>query len=402
MKKQTQSGPALRTAAFLAVLLLSTAACRHDPLPRDIAPALEAVRQEYAPDKRVALFNVSARATAEGVVLEGETNLPAAREELLRRLEAAGQPVIDRIAVLPASGSAGATFGIVRLSACNIRSQPRHSGELSTQATLGTPLRVYKEEEGWFLVQTPDGYLGWLDPGGFQAMDEEAYREWQDAEKVVFLPDFGFSFSGPDPQALPVSDLLAGNILLLHGWEGDYARVGYPDGREAFLPAAQLLPYGEWLASRQPEAEPILATARDFLGRPYLWGGTSGKGVDCSGFTKSVFYLNGLLLPRDASQQVHVGVDVPTDSTFATLQAGDLLFFGRPATQEQPEKIVHVAIYLGDGKIIHASGIVCIESLRPGDPDFNRYRYDTFVRARRMLEGIGENGVYRLADTEYY
>jgi len=394
-----------RKCSLLAIVLLTVlwiTACSHDPLPPQVEPAIAAVRKAYAPDKRVALFDVEAVATAEGVILEGATNLLEAKTELLRRLKADGRAVIDRITLLPEAALEGAIYGVVRLSACNIRSEPRHSAELATQAMLGTPLRVFRERDGWFLVQTPDGYLGWLDPGGFQAMDEDVFAEWSASEKVVFVPDFGFSLAGPKPDAIPVSDLLAGNLLRFLDREGDYVRVGYPDGREAYIPGAEVQLYGEWLASRRPEAEPILATAHTFLGRPYLWGGTSGKGVDCSGFTKSVFYLNGLLLPRDASQQVHVGMEVPTDSSFASLQPADLLFFGRRATDEQPEKIVHVAIYLGDGKIIHSSGTVRIESLRPGDPDFNEYRYDTFVRARRMLENIGDNGVLRLADTAYY
>lgn len=388
------------TITWLALLLL--AACQQETVPEAVLTAIEEVRREYAPDKRVARFMVQAEVRPNGVMLTGETDMEAAKADLLERLEAEGISPVDEIELLPSKSLDGYIYGVVRLSACNIRSEPRHSAELSTQATLGTLLRVHKEEDGWFLVQTPDDYFGWLDAGGFAPMTAAEYEDWTAADKVVYLPDFGFSLSRPDAAAPPVSDLLAGNILRLSAVEDSYAHIGYPDGREAFVPVADVMNYDRWLASREPVAENILTTARTFLGRPYLWGGTSGKGVDCSGFTKTVFYLNGLLLPRDASQQVHTGVDIPTDTTFANLQPGDLLFFGRKATEAQPERIVHVAIYMGDGRIIHSAGTVKINSLRRGDPDFNEYRFETFVRAKRLLSNIGENGVQRLEETVYY
>ncbi len=385
---------------LLTVLLLS---CRQqETLPPEVESILEKIRQAHAPDKRVALFDISADREAGQVVLNGETNLPEAMRALEDSLREAGFSPDNRIRLLPDSGLEGRTYGVVNLSACNIRSEPRHSAELSTQATLGTPLRVYKKSDGWYLVQTPDDYLGWLDPGGFVSMTEAAYREWQQAEKVVYLPDNGFSLAGPASGQQRVSDLLAGNILAYLGSEGGFSKLQYPDGREAYVPDEEVMNYELWLASRTPDTETIIETAFRFMGRPYLWGGTSGKGVDCSGFTKTVFYLNGLLLPRDASQQVHVGVPVETDTTLAGLQPGDLLFFGRKASEEKAEKITHVAIYLGDGKIIHSSGIVKVESLRRTDPDFTEHRLNSLVRARRMLQKPEENGVPPLKEVPLY
>ena len=86
----------------------------------------------------------------------------------------------------------------------------------------------------------------------------------------------------------------------------------------------------------------------------------------------------------------------------AGLQPGDLLFFGRKATGEQPEKITHVAIYLGDGKIIHASGRVQVESLKRGAPDFTEYRLKSLVCARRMLQAPEQNGILPLSKVPLY
>jgi cell wall-associated NlpC family hydrolase len=168
------------------------------------------------------------------------------------------------------------------------------------------------------------------------------------------------------------------------------------------IDADAIISYEDFLQPKAPLADHIIRTSMQMLGRPYLWGGTSGKAMDCSGFTKTVFYLNGLELPRDASQQVRVGLDVESDQSLKNLKRGDFLFFGSPSTPDKKERITHVAIYMGDGKIIHASDRVQIESLRPEDPDFAPERLSTLVRARRMLEGIGENGVRPLSEHAWY
>ncbi len=393
--------------ARLIILLLSVffliSSCQDQAVSPRVVEVIDSTAEEFAPDGRVARFDVEAVARPEGLTLTGESNLPAARDALLARLQEEGYSPIDSIRLLPdKAGLEGRVRGIVRLSVCNIRSRPGHSAELSTQATLGTPLRVHKRDGDWYLVQTPDDYFGWLDAGGFVPMDEPSFSRWVNAERVVFLPDFGFSYVAPGEEAHPVSDLVAGNILQRLGTSGDWVHVGYPDGREAYVHSGEVLGYAAWLASRDPQASSILATARSFLGRPYLWGGTSGKGVDCSGFTKTVFYQHGLLLPRDASQQVRVGVPVETDSTWQNLRPGDLLFFGRKAEEGSPERIVHVALYEGDGRIIHSAGTVKENSLRPGDPDFNAYRFQTFVRARRVLDDPASHGVIPLDELEDY
>ncbi len=351
--------------------------------PEALRTLLDEVQQRHAPDRRVALLQLETRWEDGHWIVSGETNLPEAQAELQSALQQFGAQ--SEIRLLPDSTLEGQHHGIVRLSACNIRSEPRHSGELSTQALLGTPLKVYKKKDGWYLVQTPDGYLGWLDEGGFVPMDESAFEAWLDAPKAIFLSDFGFAYAKADENAEITTDLLAGNLLILEQRQGSFTKIQLPDGRPGFVPTEELLSYSEWLDKRQASADEILKSAKRFLGRPYLWGGTSGKGVDCSGFTKTVFFLHGMMLPRDASQQVAVGAAVPAEEDLSSLQPGDLLYFGRAASAGENEKVTHVALYMGDGKIIHATGNVKIESLRPEDPDFAKDRLMTFLRARRLL-----------------
>ncbi len=389
---------------LLSVLLVACQPVTEPDLPSGVTALVDTIRQEVAPDKRVALFQPEVRPGKDDqLILTGKTNLPEAANRLRDGLRELGFTLADSLRILPDTEQLGdQTYGLVHLSVCNIRSRPAHSAELSTQATLGTPLRVYEQEGDWFLVQTPDGYLGWLDRGGFTSMTAREWSAWTLANRVVYLPDLGFALAEPDTDANPVSDLVAGNILESLGTEGNFTEVGFPDGRTGYLPTADLMPFRDWLQQPAPSPDQILTTASQHLGRPYMWGGTSGKAMDCSGFTKTVFFLNGLLLPRDASQQVHTGTPVEADTSLANLQPGDFLFFGRAPTSSTPEKITHVAIYMGGGRIIHAAERVQIQSLRPGDPDFAPGRLATFVRARRMLQKPDQAGIPFLHQIDLY
>lgn len=367
--------------------------------------AVEAVTAAYAPDSRVAVFKIKPHLQNDSLILSGETNLPAAKQDLLQKLGEAGITYIDQIEMLPESALAGKEYGVVNVSVANIRSNPKHSAELATQAILGTGLKVYKNEGDWYYVQSPDGYLGWLDNGAFVLMDRSAYQQWLNSEKVIFTADYGLVLDAPAPRAGRLGDLVSGNILLAGESLPGFRQAIYPDGRSGYLPEDDCMLLSDWLSDK-PQTSPavFLSSAKNFIGRPYLWGGTSGKGMDCSGFTKTVYFMNGLVIPRDASQQVNAGVEVPTDSTFRDLQAGDFLFFGQKAGPDQPERIRHVAIYLGQGQFIHSGADnpgVRIESLWPDSPNFAAHRRESFVRARRME--AGSPGITPMQElTEFY
>lgn len=387
---------------FFLLLICVITSCVDTQLPV-VKKAVSEVKAQYAPDKRVAIFSVDTEKQGNAFLLKGETNLPEAKAALQAKLNEENLPFIDSIRTLPAIELGGKNYGVVRLSVCNIRSKPKHSSELSTQATLGTPLRVYKEQKGWYYIQTPDNYLGWLDADGFTLMDKSEYNKWMVVKKTIITAEFTQVYSAPDVSSSIVSDVLPGNILEAKGKDGDlFEKVGFPDGREGYVPVRFRQYLQDWLSYIQADTSGIFRSADRLMGMPYLWGGTSGKGADCSGYTKTVFFENGILLPRDASQQVHVGQEIETDSTLKNLLPGDLLFFGRKATKEQKEKIWHVSIYRGEGKMIHSAGNVKIESLRRDDPDFNEERLNTFVRAKRILGSEGKNGVTLLKDSEFY
>ncbi|TAK46362.1 MAG: glycoside hydrolase [Saprospiraceae bacterium] len=390
-----------RLIISITLICLFIYSCTDDSSKQQVEDIIATVKAKFAPDKRVALLDYTFELKGESLCLKGETNLPQAKKELLRALAGAGFTILDSLTVLPSADLEGQHSGIVNLSVCNIRSAPKHSAELATQALLGTPLKVWKKQDGFFLVQTPDGYLGWLDAGGFVLTGDAGMDDWRASDRVIITAGFGFVLESSTAGSSKVSDLVAGDILRKTGQVGSYTAVAFPDGRTGFVASSSLLPFREWLETRTLDAAHILATAHEMMGRPYLWGGTSGKGMDCSGFTQTVYFLNGIMLQRDANQQADTGEELAADTTFQNLLPGDLLFFGRPASGDLPEKIWHVAIYEGSGKIIHASERVKVESLRRGDAAFNEERLNTYVRASRILSSAGANGIMAVKDLPF-
>lgn len=400
----------MKNICFFFLLLTSFFSCQNNVQQMAANDLIAEVKKEFVQDGRTKLFKLTAKDAKDKITIVGETNLPKAKKQLLTLLENAKIPFLDSIEVLPSPALNGKNFGVVRLSVCNIRSKPKHSGELATQATMGTHLKVLKEQDGWFLVQTPDNYLGWLDKGGFTLMDGTEMTGWEKSKKLVVQAEFAKVYAEPSLSVADsteiVSDLVFGNVLINRGLYKDndqLYQVELPDGRTGFVIRRNCIDFKIWMKNPHITGENIVGTARRFIGNPYLWGGTSSKGFDCSGFTKTVYFWHGIQLERDASLQVHTGIKVETDtSTWKNLQPGDLLFFGRAATPEKKERISHVAIWMGEGKIIHAAELVKIESLIRGEENFAADRVQTFIRAKRMIGSTVEHGILNLRQAGWH
>lgn len=355
------------------------------------ADSLEAVRARFAPDRRLAVFDVTVDQQPQKTVARGEVESLEARDAVLQALRGSGhRNVVDEIRVLPDSSLGVRRFGIVRVSVANVRGKPSHAAEMVTQTLLGWPVRILKEQSGWFLVHTePDGYLGWIEDLQLTRVTAEQRHEWEGVSRVIVTSPYAVLRTAPSADADPVSDLVIGGIVRSTGSSDDWTHALLPDGRTGYVRASEVQDYESWKAALAPIAANIERTARQFMGVAYLWGGTSARGFDCSGFAKTVFRLNGIELPRDTDQQAQAGTAVPFEPDFSRLQKGDLLFFGSPATADAAARVTHVGIYLGNGEFIHESGLVRLNSLLPASAIYSESHRKRLLRVRRVLPPPG-------------
>lgn len=396
----------LALAAFFALSLSpwSALGAQEEAVPDEVKAIGRTLKARYAPDRRVALFDVDYSLTgAKKLLLRGVTTSAEAKAELLSTLEARGYEAVDSLRLLPdEEGLEGKTYGIINLSVASLRVEPDYSSEMTTQALLGMPVRVL-ERDGWYRIQTPDDYIAWVHRVSVLPVTRKELTAWNRAEKVVVTSHYAFVYSQPDRRSQTVSDVVAGNRLKLEGAEGDFYRVSYPDGRRGYVEKSVALPEREWRKNLKQDAASIIRTAHTLMGVPYLWAGTSSKGVDCSGFVRTVLFMHDIIIPRDASQQAYVGQHIDIAPDFSNLRPGDLVFFGRKATAERKERVVHVGIYIGGRRFIHSQGDVRISSFDPQDERFDAFNLERLLFATRVLPSINkEKGLNTTDKNPYY
>jgi hypothetical protein len=384
----------LSKGVFILLILLHTS-CRS--AKTELLASLEInekVKNKFAPDKRVALYQISITEKNKQLLLTGETNMPEALDQLKKELSMNNYVFTDSVHILPDMALGELRYAVVNNSVANLRSEGRHAAELATQALLGTPLKVLKTNGDFYLVQTPDHYLSWVDHGGIKLMGLKDYEQWLGSEKLIYLQSYGFVFSDKSRDK-KLADLVLGSILKINGQDEKVYFVEFPDGRTGLVDKNEAMNFADWLAKLQPGPELIEKYGRELMGVPYLWGGTSAKGFDCSGFTKTVYFMNGYIVPRDASQQIFAGKIVDTDLKFEGLEKGDLMFFGNKATPDKKPKVTHVGIWLGNGEFIHASKQVRVSSINQGSSLFDKANVDKYLGSRRYLNQT-DPGIHNL------
>lgn len=280
------------------------------------------------------------------------------------------------------------SWAVVTLSSAFMRQSPDYEAPLENQMLMGALVETLGETDRYWVKVRAEDYTGWVTDLAIHELTDSEKDAWLAAPKWICTAEYSRIREKPGKDSDPICDFTMGDLVRQTGETcscGCWTKVLLPDGREGWVPTKDISDFGQRTAALKPGAAGIMKLARSFAGTPYMWGGNSIKHFDCSGLVKFCYYMNGLILPRNASQQIKCGKNVLDEEW----QPGDLLFFG----SKNPFRVTHVALYAGDGVIVHSSKKVKIETLEV-------YGREP-IGAVRIL-GYESNGVKFLAQDPYY
>ena len=262
------------------------------------------------------------------------------------------------------------THGVVGLAILDVRRRPAHASEMGSQLLLGEVVRITRRTAGgaWCLVRNEtDGYRGWVRAWGLVEVPARRAASWRRKARARVARIWAEARSEPGRGGL-VSPLVWGSVVIPGRAHGRYRQVELPDGRRGWTEA-------KTLSVGRRRAPAVHVRARDLLGAPYLWGGRTAAGIDCSGLSQLLMAEQGFLLPRDAADQERASARLTAGDV---TRAGDLAFFGRKGRTAG-----HVGVLLGGGYYVHARGIVRINSLDPDNALYDKELAAQFRAIRR-------------------
>jgi hypothetical protein len=230
-------------------------------------------------------------------------------------------------------------FGICLQYFIPMRLEDSDRAEMVSQVLFGETFSIISRKNKFSFVKLGfDGYEGWVDSRSIHHLDEIKYQEYIQLPKLVLHQNITIV---PDSPGLPILKAGAGSTLALSNG------ILKPDLDEYSVPEKLKI------TENDDSQAALIRHSRHFLSVPYLWGGRSDMGIDCSGFVQNLYKQIGICLPRDASQQVQKG---RTINFISEAQQGDLAFF-----DNEDGAISHVGMLLSTNRIIHASGQVKID-----------------------------------------
>jgi len=263
-------------------------------------------------------------------------------------------------------------YGWISSNLVDLWARPRFNSERASQLLFAQPVRVLAEKSGFYSVATTDGYRGWVDRRFVQPLRRSEFKNYANGLTSFVDAPQARLYNGNGRAAGAPYFVYYGTRLFTRSTNDSFAKVILPGELSFLIKKTLLVPINRYNL-RKITGRMVVAQASRFLGVPYLWGGVTTAGFDCSGFVQTVLSRFGVNIPRDTKDQIHVGVKVERNS----IKTGDLLFFKR-----------HVGFAMGRDKILHSSaggGGVRINSLTPDGIDYREDLDRDFNQARRWL-----------------
>ena len=233
-------------------------------------------------------------------------------------------------------------FGICNLSVISVRKENSHTSEQISQLLFGEYFKIIEEDKGWAKIENAfDKYVGWIDTNQFLKINEEEFTKL-DSSKHYLANDYIDLIFDSENNVIPIP---IGSLLPF------YSENSFKLGTTEFNYEGDVVSCNTKFSDKTK----LVLTAYTYLNAPYLWGGKSPLGIDCSGFTQIVYKMNGIQIPRDASEQARTGEVL---SFIEESEPGDLAFF-----DNEEGEITHVGIILDNNYIIHVHGKVRIDRI---------------------------------------
>lgn len=283
----------------------------------------------------------------------------------------------DRKSGKPAAGQ----LGVVVSNVINLRAIADNDSELVTQGLMGQPVVAEGGQKDWFYVQTWDTYRGWI-PGYAIRLFEDQTSRYATSGAVAVIRELWVNVhEQPNDRSAILTKVTIGVELESTDSNADWIELRLPNLKSGFIRKHEAKLMNRDMSSTiwLPDPQKIVETACRFVGVPYLWGGTSPFGIDCSGFVQLVHKLHGITLLRDAGIQAGDARCQPVARK--DVRTGDLVFFGK-GKEPDISLITHIGIAMDNDRFIHSGGGGGVQITRFDDPN-SRY-FSKYWGARRM------------------
>lgn len=245
--------------------------------------------------------------------------------------------------------------GVVTLAALDLRRHPAHTSEMKSQLLLGETVRILRSSrdgQWWWVRNDTDDYEGWVRSWGLVPCSATRAKNWRARARGRVVRAYAEVRAARGTGAL-VSPVVWNGRLIVGPVRAGHRSAELPDGRSGWIAAAAV-------KTGVKPAVGLVERIRSLLGVPYLWGGRTPAGLDCSALVQLLLLEQGVVLPRDAHEQYRASIPLPVSEV---AEFGDLLFFGSPRG-----RMAHVGLALGGGDFVHARGRVLIGSTNPCNP----------------------------------